>query len=69
MLEGSGDTRTVLWWSSPLNAMRVPLAWGLAMGLGWGAAGIWWAINLTTVAKALGKGGAVLAGRWRSVRL
>lgn len=69
VLEGSGDTRTVLWWSSPLNAMRVPLAWGLAMGLGWGAAGIWWAINLTTVAKALGKGGAVLAGRWRSVRL
>lgn len=63
-LEGAGDTRTVFWWSAPINAARVPLGWLLAIPLGYGAAGIWWAINLTTFAKVLGKGGAVLRGGW-----
>lgn len=63
-LEGAGDTRTLFWWSAPLNALRVPLGWALAIPLGWGAAGVWWAINLTTFAKAMGKGLAVLRGRW-----
>jgi len=67
VLEGAGDTAAVLWWSTPINVLRIPLAWGLAIALGMGAGGIWWAINLTTMAKALGKGGVVLRGRWRSV--
>jgi MATE family multidrug resistance protein len=69
VLAGAGDTATVLVWSAPLNLLRVPLGWGLAMGLGWGAAGVWWAINLTTVAKALGKSWAVWRGRWKHVEL
>ncbi len=64
VLGGAGDTRTVLWWSAPLNLLRVPLGWALALPLGLGAAGVWWAINLTTCAKAMGKGQAVLRGRW-----
>ena len=63
-LEGAGDTATVFWWSAPINLLRVPLGWLLAIPLGYGAAGIWWAINLTTYAKVLGKGAAVLRGGW-----
>ncbi len=68
-LEGAGDTRTLLFWSAPLNALRVPLGWALAIPLGWGAAGVWWAINLTTFAKALGKGYAIARGRWLHVQV
>lgn len=66
VLQGAGDTRTVLRWSSPLNALRVPLCWALAEPLGMGAAGVWWGINLTTALKALGKGRAALRGEWVS---
>ena len=68
-LEGSGATRAVFWWSAPINLLRVPLGWFFAFGLGWGALGVWWAINLTSVVKAFGKGSAVLGGRWRTVHL
>lgn len=64
VLEGAGDTRTVLWWSAPLNMLRVPLGAGLAIGLGWGAPGVWWAINATTWVKAAGKGYAAIRGDW-----
>lgn len=64
VLQGAGDTRTVLRWSSPLNLLRVPLCWALAGPLGLGAEGVWWGINLTTMLKALGKGQAAWRGRW-----
>lgn len=62
VLTGAGDTRTVFWLSVPLNLLRIPLSIVGAGALG--AAGIWWAVNLTTVAKSLLKGGACLRGRW-----
>ena len=67
VLAGSGDTASVFWWSTPFNLIRVPLAWFWAMPLGFGAAGVWWAINLTTYAKVLGKGHAVIRGRWLTI--
>lgn len=69
VLEGAGDTRSVLWLSSPLNLLRVPLAWAAAGPLGLGAAGIWWVINLTTVAKAVLKGARVAQGRWQRIEV
>lgn len=66
-LEGAGDTRTIFRWSAPLNALRVPLGWALALPLGLGPAGVWWAINLTSLAKCLGKGRAVLRGAWLDI--
>ncbi len=64
VLAGAGDTRTLFWLSAPLNAMRVPIAWALAFPFGAGAAGVWWAINLTSLLKATGKGLAAARGRW-----
>lgn len=64
VLAGAGDTRTVAAWSMPLNFLRIPLAWILSFPLGWGPAGVWWAINFTSFAKALGKGSSALRGGW-----
>jgi len=69
VLAGAGDTRSVFWWSVPMNIARVPLGWALAFPVGWGAAGVWWAINLTTYAKAAGKTAAVVWGRWKTLEI
>lgn len=66
VLEGSGHTRPIFWWSAPLNAARVPLGWLFAFPLGLGALGVWWAINLTTLVKALGKGWTAARGGWET---
>jgi len=68
-LAGAGDTETVFWLSTPANVLRVPLAWALALSFGWGAAGIWWAINVTTWAKAAGKGYMTWRGRWAELEI
>ncbi|ADE13820.1 MATE efflux family protein [Nitrosococcus halophilus Nc 4] len=67
ILAGAGDTRTVFWYSTPFNLIRVPLAWLFAFPMGFEASGIWWAINVTTYAKALFKGWAVWQGRWTTI--
>jgi MATE family multidrug resistance protein len=64
VLAGAGATRVVFWCSAPLNLLRIPLAWVLAFPLGWGPAGVWWAINLTTYGKAALKGWIAWRGRW-----
>lgn len=64
ILIGAGATRTILVWSAPLNLLRVPLGWLFAIYFGYGAAGIWWVINISTLIKALGKWRAVQFGDW-----
>jgi Na+-driven multidrug efflux pump len=48
---GAGDTLPPLIVAGPLSIARVPMAYWLALGLGWGIDGVWWAISLSTVAK------------------
>lgn len=67
VLAGAGDTRTLFLTTVPFNLLRIPLAWFMAIHLGMGAAGIWWAINLTTVLKASLKAAMVLRGQWARV--
>jgi putative MATE family efflux protein len=69
VLAGAGATRAVFWASTPLNVLRIPLAWLLAFALGMGSAGIWWAIVATTLAKSLLKLGLVWRGDWRDLNL
>lgn len=69
VLSGAGDSRTIFWLSAPINVIRVPLAWWFAHVLGGGAAGVWWAINVTSYGKALAKGVAAARGRWVRVRV
>lgn len=69
VLGGAGDSRTIFWLSAPVNAVRVPLGWLMALPLGLGANGVWWAINVTSWGKALGKGIAAARGRWVRVRV
>ncbi len=64
VLAGAGATRIVFWCSAPLNLARIPLAWVLAFPLGFGAAGVWWAINITTFGKAALKGWMAWRGEW-----
>jgi MATE family multidrug resistance protein len=69
VLAGAGDTRSVFIYSAPVNALRIPLAWIFAFPLGFGAAGIWWVVNITTFIKALGKAYAVWRGHWATKEL
>ena len=67
VLGGAGDNKSVFWSSFPCNLARIPLA--IWLSASWGAMGIWWAINLTTYAKASIKLLLVAKGRWRELEL
>lgn len=64
VLGGAGDTRKVLFTNVPLNLTRVPLAWLFAITLGLGPAGLWWAVNASTLGKAIVKVAWVWHGGW-----
>ncbi len=57
------SARTVLI-TIPGNVLRVPLAWGFAIGLGWGIRGVWLAILTSSVLKGLGVAVLYWSGRW-----
>lgn len=66
---GAGNSMPPMIVGVPLTAARIPLAYFLARGLGWGAAGIWWAISGTTLLK----GAAMIlwfkTGRWKRTQV
>ena len=66
VLLGAGHTAPISWISVPGNLLRVPLAWLFAVEWGAGAAGVWWAINATTLLKAVAFVWLVHRGTWRT---
>ena len=50
---GAGDTLPPMVIAIPGAVLRIPLAWFLAIGLGWGIEGIWWTITLSTLLKGI----------------
>lgn len=52
ILLGAGHPRAIFWISTLGNGLRIPIAYGLAVSMGHGAAGVWWAINLTSLLKS-----------------
>jgi MATE family multidrug resistance protein len=67
VLAGAGDSRRLFWATVPFNVLRIPLAYLFAIHLGYGPAGIWWAINLTSYGKAIAKGTMVASGGWARI--
>ena len=46
-LRGVGDTRSILLITvGSIYAVRLPLAWVMGVWMGWGLAGIWWALSI-----------------------
>ncbi|MDF1836614.1 MAG: MATE family efflux transporter [Planctomycetota bacterium] len=60
----AGHTRPIFWISVPGNLARVPLGILFALTWGFGPAGLWWAINATTLIKALIFHWLVVRERW-----
>jgi putative MATE family efflux protein len=66
ILSGAGKTKAIFYWSAPLNILRIPCCWLFAIHYGYGAAAVWWVINVSTLLKTLGKWSTVLSGRWQA---
>ncbi len=66
ILSGAGKTKAIFYWSAPLNIVRIPCCWLFAIHYGYGAAAVWWVINVSTILKALGKWSTVISGRWQA---
>ncbi len=64
ILFGAGHPRAIVWISTLGNLLRIPLGWFLAVDLGYGAAGLWWTINVTSLIKAVLLNLAVRRGNW-----
>ena len=50
-MAGAGRTFGMSLWNTAGYLLRVPLAWAMAFPLGWGARGVWWALNLSNYLK------------------
>lgn len=65
---GAGDTVPPMAISSVFSLGRIPLAWVVAILLGWGPVGIWWMISVTCVVRAVVLAAWFRRNRWMERR-
>ncbi|GHU86662.1 MATE family efflux transporter [Deferribacterales bacterium] len=66
-LMGAGDTRALMYYHLiSLWVFRIPIAYIFGIVLGYGAVGIWWAMNFTFFCQAILAGRRYLSRRWLS---
>lgn len=61
---GAGDTLPPMLLGLPLTIVRIPLAMLLSRGVGWGVAGVFWALTITSVLRGLAFAFWFSRGRW-----
>lgn len=61
---GAGDTIPPMVLGLPLTIARIPLAMLLSRGVGWGVAGVFWALTITSVLRGLAFAFWFARGRW-----
>jgi len=69
-LQGAGDTRGPMW--AIVVAMwliRLPLAYGLAIHLGFGAVGVWWSMVISMACQGLLMARRFALGHWKELQL
>ncbi len=66
---GAGNTVPSMAVSIPGSIARLPLAYYLCYTLGFGVNGVWWALSLTTVAKAIAVAYWFWRGKWKKTGL
>jgi multidrug resistance protein, MATE family len=69
-LQGAGDTRGTMWVIIiAMWLIRLPLAWTLALPLGFGATGVWAAMVVSMVCQGLLMARRFHRGRWKNLKL
>jgi len=63
-MAGAGSTARTVLIQMPGNALRIPLAWLLAVSLGWGLEGVWAAIVASAALKGAGVAALYLSRSW-----
>jgi len=69
-LHGAGDTRGTMWviiiatW-----LIRIPMTYGLALTLGFGATGVWWSMVISVVCQSLLMARRFRSGQWKRLKL
>jgi multidrug resistance protein, MATE family len=69
-LQGAGDTRGTMWVIIiAMWLIRLPIAYGLAFPLGFGATGVWWAMVISMVIQSFLMAGRFHSGKWKHLKL
>lgn len=69
-LQGAGDTKMPMFVSIFTNwIVRLPVAWFLAIALGWGTTGVWWAMSTSVIVYAIMMIWRYKEGSWLKTRV